>query len=148
MDKPMTSEEMSASAGEPVQAAQSKSFVMKHDQIPLVVQSLKDWCLGDGFEVQTRDLVEGGMCLQARKSALWRKVLGMSTSLTVFFHPVGEDSVNVEIGEYAWLDEAITGGVALLIFQPLLITAGIGLYFQAGLPEKVYDHVTQFLETK
>ena len=143
-------ETTNAAAGEKaMQDSQSKSFAMKHAQIPLVVQSLSDWCLGDGFEVQTRTLVEGGMCLQARKSAFWRKLAGMSTSLTVFFHPVPDsDHVNVEIGEYAWLDEAATGAIALFVFQPLLITAGIGLYFQAGLPQKVYDHITQFLGSK
>lgn len=69
----------------------------------------------------------------------------MSSALNIVFNQVGE-TVNVEIGAGRWVDKAIAGTVSLLVIWPLAITVCIGAWQQEKIPEKIYKHISDFLD--
>lgn len=121
-----------------------RSFAVGKEKIPEIIASLNSWLAGDGFSCQTVPAEGGATLFQAQKTGFLRTIAGMRTTLNVVFRPVAE-SINVEIGEGAWVDEAVTGVVGAVVFFPIAITSGIGLYLQAKLPDRVFAHIDNFI---
>jgi len=109
-----------------------------------LISSTQNWLVGEGFQYQKHSTQDGGTLLQIKKSAGWKKFVGMDTALNILFHNV-DDTVNVEIGAGRWADKAAVGAVSMVVFAPLLVTAGIGAWQQAKMPERIFEHVATFL---
>ena len=109
-----------------------------------LISSTQNWLVGEGFEYQEHTLEDGGTLLQIKKSAGWKKFVGMDAALNILFHHVN-DTVHVEIGAGRWADKAAIGAASLVIFSPLLVTAGIGAYQQAKMPERIFEHIATYL---
>jgi hypothetical protein len=124
--------------------AQSKSFSCPSPRFPELVASTQSWLAGEGFKCQKLHTADGGTLLQIERVGGWRKFLGMSTALNIVFHQV-ENTVNVDIGAGRWVDKATTGAVAYFILWPLAVTVGIGAWQQLKMPERIFEHIGNFL---
>ena len=82
----------------------------------------------------------GGLLLQIQKRGGWRDFVGMATSLNIVFHQ-SVDTMTVEIGAGKWIDKAAAGTVSMFILWPLAVTAGLGAWEQAKMPEKIFDYI-------
>lgn len=84
------------------------------------------------------------MVVQARKGGLWANVAGMAQALTVRLK-AWEDGVEVHTGAGRWLDKAAAGGIGWFMFWPLAVTAGVGVYQQAQLGEKLLTFLEHYV---
>lgn len=124
---------------------QSRSFSCKLSRFNTLIYKTQNWLTGEGFRCQKLIIPDGGTLIQIEKIGDWRKVVGMSTALSIIFHQVGS-TVNVEIGEARWVDKAVVGGIGwFVIFWPLAITSSIGVWQQAKMPERIFRHIAEFL---
>ena len=123
---------------------QSKSFSCPSSRFPELISSTQNWLSREGFKCQKLQTEDGGTLLQVEKVGGWRKFVGMSTALNIGFHQV-ENTVNVEIGSGRWIDKATTGAVAYFILWPLAVAAGIGVWQEMKMPERVFENITAFL---
>ena len=126
---------------------QSKTFPSPSSRFSELIASTQKWLSREGFQCQKLHTEDGGTLLQIEKIGGWRKLVGMSTALNIVFHQV-EETVNVEIGAGRWIDKAATGAVAYLILWPLAVMAGIGAWQQIRMPERIFEHISDFLRTK
>ena len=105
----------------------------------------EEWLSNDGFACQRLSTEAGDVLIQIEKEGKWKKLIGMDTALNIVFTRT-EATLEVEIGAGKWVDKAISGTVGLVIFAPLAITAGIGAWQQAKMPEKIFTHIQTFLK--
>lgn len=101
---------------------------------------LTGWLASQDFECQELKTEEGKTLIQFSKSGWWRKAIGMSTALNVLLDHE-EGALTVEIGAGRWIDKAGAGVVGLAILWPLAVTAAIGAWGQAKMPEKIFDFI-------
>lgn len=106
-----------------------------------VLPSVQAWLEVDGYKCQEFKLKTGEYVLQIRKTGFWRNLVGMGTALNVVFHKMGEDTFNIEIGEGRWLDKAVVGTISLIALWPLIPFVGYGIYLQANLPNRIFEHI-------
>ena len=123
---------------------QSRSFQCPMSLFQELIRAAQGWLSAEGFKCQRLQMEDGGIVIQIEKGGGWRKVLGMSTAVHIVFHQV-EDRVNVEIGNGRWLDKAAAGTLSIIILWPLAITAGIGVWQQMKLPERVFGYVAEYI---
>jgi len=123
---------------------QSKSFPCPSSRFSELIASTQSWLAREGFKCQKLQTEDGGTLLQIEKMGGWRKFVGMSTALNIVFRQV-ENTVNVEMGAGRWMDKAATGAFAYFIFWPLAAMAGIGVWQQIKMPERVFAQVAAFL---
>lgn len=124
--------------------SQSQSFSCPESCLQGLIDSTREWLASEGFKCQTLQTEDGGTLIQIEKVGGWRKLVGMSTALNIVFHQV-ENMVNVEIGAGKWIDKAATGAVGLLILWPLAITTGIGAWGQMKMPNRIFEHIAEYL---
>ena len=122
----------------------SKTLLCPTSRFSELIASTQNWLGREGFKCQKLQTEDGGTLLQIEKVGGWRKLVGMSTALNIFFHQV-ENTVNVEIGAGRWIDKAATGAVGFFILWPLAVIAGNGARQQMKMPERVFEHVARFL---
>jgi len=123
--------------------SQSRSFICQPDRFQELVESTQKWLSSDEFKCQKLQTEDGRTLIQIEKSGGWRKFIGMSTALNIIFHQV-ENIVNIEIGAGRWIDKAAVGTISMFILWPLLVTAGIGAWQQAKMPERIFEHINDF----
>ncbi|ACX52678.1 hypothetical protein Adeg_1583 [Ammonifex degensii KC4] len=106
-------------------------------------QAVELWFKRRGFETQRlRD--ETGVVVQARKGGTWAQVAGMSAAFTVHLRP-REEGVEVSTQITRWLDKAAAGAAGVLIFSPLMLTAGWGIYQQNKLKEELLTFLEYYV---
>lgn len=125
-------------------ANQTRSFACPASRFSELLDSTNNWLIGENFECQKLKTEDDAILLQIQKRGGWRKLVGMSTALNIVFRQV-ENTVNVEIGAGRWMDKAAVGTVSIFILWPLAVTAGIGAWQQSNMPNRVYNHIAQFL---
>jgi len=104
------------------------------------IKGLTKWLESQNYNVQIITAPDGRKLLQLSQGGFFRNAIGMASALNVFFDHKGTNLV-VEIGSGKWLDKAVAGGVGMIIFAPLAITAGIGAWQQAKMPEKIFNYI-------
>lgn len=87
-----------------------------------------------------------GYLVQAKQDDKIKKFVGMGLATHVQIIPTG-DIITVNVGEAKWADKAGAAAAGVLIFYPLLITAGIGAWQQRKLPEEIFDVVERFISS-
>jgi hypothetical protein len=107
---------------------------------PQLIADVKGWLNAQGFDTQQMNAENQSLLLQIKKRGGWREFVGMSTSLNILFQQLG-DTLTVEIGAGKWIDKAAAGTVSMFILWPLAVTAGIGAWEQAKMPEKIFDYI-------
>ena len=105
-----------------------------------LVADIRNWLNATGFDSQQMPTEDHGLLVQIQKRGGWRQWVGMSTSLNIVLHQSG-DTLTVEIGEGKWIDKAAVGTVSLFILWPLAVTAGIGAWEQAKMPEEIFSYI-------
>jgi len=103
---------------------------------------VSDWLDSQGYDTQTLPASDGSIVVQARKSGMLRKAVGMSTALGVTIKKTG-DALIVETGAAKWTDKAAVGAIGVVFFPPAMATAAYGAWKQSKLPDQVF----QVLET-
>lgn len=124
--------------------SQSRSFLCPRSRFQNLLLSIEGWLASEGFQHQQLQTEDGGILVQIEKAGGWRKVVGMSTALNIVFRQV-DNTVNVEIGTGRWIDKAAVGTVSLFILWPLAITAGIGAWQQAKMPDRIFARIASYL---
>jgi hypothetical protein len=98
---------------------------------------LESFFRGQGYQVQHIG-DESQMMVQFKKGGDFEAMLGMQAALTVTMQR-SSGGVMVAVGQQKWVDKAAAGvvGFAIPALWPLLFTAGIGAFRQAGLANQV-----------
>lgn len=109
-----------------------------------LLSSTQNWLANEGFEHQRLATEDKGILLRVEKHGEWKKWVGMSTALDIVFHQI-DDTVNVQIGSGRWADKAVVGAVSMVVLWPLAVTASLGAWEQAKMPERIYEHIAIFL---
>ena len=112
-----------------------------------LIADVKGWLDSQGFDSQQMTTENQGMLLQIKKRGNWRDFVGMATSLNIVFHQ-SDDTLTVEIGAGKWIDKAAAGTISMFVLWPLAVTAGIGAWEQAKMPEKVFTYIGNRLAYK
>lgn len=115
-------------------------YVCTPADAPQLIADVKGWLNAQGFDTQQMNAENQSLLLQIKKRGGWREFVGMSTSLNIVFQQLG-DTLTVEIGAGKWIDKAAAGTVSMFILWPLAVTAGIGAWEQAKMPEKIFDYI-------
>jgi hypothetical protein len=102
---------------------------------------LRGWLNSQDFDTQQMNTDDDSVLLQIKKRGSWRDYVGMATSLNIVFHRCEDETLTVEIGAGKWIDKAAVGTVSLFILWPLAITAGMGAWEQAKMPERIFDYI-------
>ena len=122
----------------------SRSFPCPPSLFQEWVRATQRWLAAEGFQCQRLQMEDAGIVIQIEKVGAWRKVVGMSTALHIVFHQV-ENMADVEIGNGRWLDKAGAGMLSAIILWPLAVTAGIGVWQQVKLPERVFGYLAEYI---
>ena len=134
--------------GAPAQTGfKSRRYSRAAAESPQLIADVKFWLESQNFETQQMNTDDHGLLLQVKKRGGWRDVVGMATSLNVVFCQSG-DTLIVQIGAGKWVDKIVAGGVSMLFFAPLAITAGVGAWQQMKLPDKIFDFIGSRLAYK
>ncbi len=127
-------------SGSKVARSKSRRYVCRPDDTGRVIGDVKRWLDSEGFDSQQLSTEAHSVLLQIKKRGGWRDLVGMSTSLNIVFTQAA-DTLTVEIGAGKWIDKATVGTVSMFILWPLAVTAGIGAWEQARLPDKIFDYI-------
>jgi len=108
-------------------------------QLEKLATDLENFFRGQGFQVQHIG-DESQMMVQFKKGGDFEAMLGMQAALTVTMQR-STSGVMVAVGQQKWVDKAAAGvvGFAIPALWPLLFTAGIGAFRQAGLANQVMN---------
>ena len=79
-------------------------------------------------------------------SAEWTKYIGLDAAVTINLIPMEGDLI-VEIGTEKWAEKLGIAAIGSLVFQPLLITSGIGAIRQMALPGEIFSFIGDYLGT-
>ena len=125
------------------QHMQTRSFPCTTEKFHGLLADLKNWLISQNFNCQQLTTEDGGTLLQVAKKGGWRKFIGMGTALNIVLHQ-SSNNITVEIGAGRWIDKAVVGTVAmLLVWSPIIVTAGIGAWQQKKLPKKIYQYISE-----
>ena len=109
-----------------------------------LVDNLTSWLNSAGYRTQRLMTEDNGILIQAARTGLWRKFVGMSTTVNVVLHHAGSD-ITVETGVGSWLDKALVGAVSFFALWPLGITTACGVWQQLKLTERVNDVIPRMI---
>jgi hypothetical protein len=94
------------------------------------------------IEADSEIIVQG-----KKKPNILNKALGLDEAITVGISVEGDD-VKVTVGGAKWADKAVGATIGLLVFAPVLLTAGWGTYKQKKLYSEVEEEIEKFLSSK
>ena len=105
--------------------------------IEQLATDLENFLRGQGYQVQQLGNNEQ-MMVQLKKGSDLEAIVGLQAALTVTLQR-STGGIMVAVGQQKWIDKAAVGavGVAVPVLWPLLLTAGIGAFRQAGLANQV-----------
>lgn len=108
---------------------------------------VSDWLKSEGFDTQILLAPEDGILVQARKSGMLRKAIGVSAALGVTIKKSGEELM-IETGAAKWADKAAVGAVGAVVFFPVAATAAYGAWKQSKLPDQVFQVMEKYVLEK
>ena len=90
--------------------------------------------------------VKNGYMIQCKgdANAEWTKYLGMDAAISVELIQ-SNDQLVVTIGFDKWMEKLGIAAAGAVLFQPLLITAGIGALRQATMPQEIFAFIEDYL---
>jgi serine/threonine protein kinase len=112
-----------------------------------LTRHLQNWLRGEGFNTQDLKTEDGETLIQIQQQGSWRKLVGMETALNIVLDKRGGE-LTVEIGAGQWCDKVAAGVVSLFVLWPLAVTAAIGAWNQAQMPERIFSRVDDFLASR
>ncbi|HEX5884251.1 MAG TPA: TIR domain-containing protein [Pyrinomonadaceae bacterium] len=124
-----------------IPGSKSRRYACSADDIPRLIGDVRSWLNSQDFDTQQMNTDDDSVLIQIKKRGSWRDYVGMATSLNIVFHRCEDETLTVEIGAGKWIDKAAVGTVSLFILWPLAITAGMGAWEQAKLPDRVFDYI-------
>lgn len=114
-------------------------------KLPNMIVNIKAWLDSQGFDSQKLNTENQSLLIQIKKRGSWREYVGMDTTLNVLFQ-YSNEILTVEIGAGKWADKAAAGAVGFFFLAPLAITAGIGMWDQMKMPDKIFDYIATRLD--
>lgn len=111
--------------------------------VTALADALGQWFGGQQYETQVLE-VPGGLAVQARKEDTLRTISGTGAALNISLTPQG-DNLFVQIGAAKWVDKAVVGVVASIIFWPLLALPAYGWYKQREIARQALAFVDQYV---
>jgi hypothetical protein len=105
--------------------------------IERLATDLENFFRGQGYQVQQIGNNDQ-MMVQLKKGSDFEAIVGLQAALSVTLQR-STGGVMVGVGQQKWIDKAAVGAVGFAIpaLWPLLFTAGIGAFRQAGLANQV-----------
>lgn len=100
----------------------------------------------EGYKTQ-RLGTQDNLYVQIKKGGAARTIAGMDQALTVHMLKNGGNTA-VSLGQAKWADKAVVGTVEFLIFWPLMVTAGYGIYEQHKLPGKIWNVIDSYTSSQ
>lgn len=93
--------------------------------------------------------IKNGYSVQCKGDATaeWTKYVGMDAALSVQLLQ-NNDTLEVNIGFDKWMEKLGLATLGAIVFQPLLITAGIGALRQATLPSEIFSFIENYLNVE
>ena len=76
--------------------------------------------------------------------AEWTKYIGLDASVDIKLIPMDGDLI-VEVTTGKWLEKLGIAAAGSILFQPLLITSGIGAIRQMALPNDIFSFISNYL---
>ncbi|WP_287129256.1 hypothetical protein [Candidatus Cyanaurora vandensis] len=110
-------------------------------------QRVRQWFVDQDYETQFFETPDGRLLVQGYRDDLWRVAIGFAAAITVHIRPLSDERLEVELGAGAWGDKAITAGLGLLFFLPLVLTAAWGTWQQYQLDKQLWDVIGAALPT-
>ncbi len=106
-------------------------------QLEKLATDLENFFRSQGYQVQHIGNADQIM-VQFKKGSDFEAMIGMQAALTVTMQR-STGGVMVAVGQQKWVDKAAAGvvGFAIPALWPLLFTAGVGAFRQAGLANQV-----------
>jgi len=117
---------------------ETRCFPCTTEKFHGLLADLKNWLISQNFNCQQLTIEDGGTLLQVAKKGGWRKIVGMSTALSIVLHQK-PNHIIVEIGGGRWVDKATVGA----FFGVFAIQAGFGAWQQMKLPKKIYQYISE-----
>ncbi|MBO0795217.1 MAG: zinc ribbon domain-containing protein [Ktedonobacteraceae bacterium] len=107
--------------------------------IERIARDLMSALQAEGYQVQQFGNKEQ-MAVQMRKGGDFEAFLGLQAALTVTLQKSPEGVVAVA-GQQKWLDKAAVGAIGLFFppLWPLTLTAGVGVFRQAGIEAEIFQ---------
>jgi hypothetical protein len=121
----------------------SAHFSVRGVDLQQLAVNLTDWYASQSLQAQWSR--EGRRyVVQCREQRAWARWVGAGAALTVVLSATA-DELTVEIGGAKWADKLAATGVGAFIFWPAAVTAAVGSYRQAVLPNKTLEHIERTL---
>ena len=80
-------------------------------------------------------------------TAEWTKYLGLDAALTIAIEQYNEQ-LNVSVGVDKWAEKFGIAAAGLFLFQPLMLTAGIGVVRQMSLSSEIFTFIEDYIGEK
>ena len=114
----------------------TKTFYAPHSMISVIADKIAENFNGEGYQVQSQDLISGGYDISITKGGFFKAVLGMKTALKVNIQPVS-DGIRIDAGVGIFGQQAVPTAISVLFFWPVLLTQIWGLVAQAKMDDRV-----------
>lgn len=129
------------------QAGNVRAFRGKAEFASEVVAVVERSLMSKELQTQVVELESETIVQGQQKPSMLRKALGMDQAITVNIVTDGND-LKVTVGGAKWMDKAVGVGVGMLVFAPILLTAGWGAYKQKQLFDEVGSEIARYLESR
>ncbi len=106
------------------------------------VRELEEHFSMEGYETQVLGTAPN-VLVQVRKRGFLRTATGLAAAMTTQFVE-SQGRIIVTLGAHEWLDKAAVGGVGVIIFAPLLLTAAYGAWKQSKLPDEFWRIIDMY----
>ena len=115
--------------------------------IPAIADEIESVFSGEGYEVNSLELMDGGYDISISKGGLFKAVLGMKTALKVDIQP-REDAIFIQAGVGIFGQQAVPTVISMFIFWPVLIPQIWGMVHQAKLDDRVIAIASDYIIRK
>lgn len=133
--------------GKSDQKVKGKFFYGKARYAHEVANVVNNFLISNNLETQIIEANSEIIVQGKKKPNILNKALGLDEAATVGISVEGDD-VKVTICGAKWADKAVSAAISLLVFQPLIVTAGWGAYKQKKLFSEVEKEIEKFLLSK
>lgn len=133
--------------GNSKQKIRTKYFYSKARHAHEVGKIVNRFLISQNLETQIIDVNSEIIVQGKKKPNIFNKALGLDQSVTVGISIEGND-IKVTIGGAKWIDKAVGAAIGLVVFAPVLLTAGWGTYKQKQLFSRIEEEIEKFLSSK
>ena len=126
--------------------ALSKTYPLHNASVQNVAYALSEYLDTKKNMITQTMRTRNGYLVQCKgdANADWTKYIGLDASVDIKLIPMEKDLI-VEITTGKWLEKLGIAAAGAILFQPLLITSGIGAIRQMALPDEIFSFISDYL---